>query len=59
MDKISLTLPDGKKDEIKYITSLTGESINTFISRAINILLAHEKKYTAPQKRKPRLTPIE
>lgn len=35
-DRINLTLPKGKKDEIKAHAESKGESVNAFINRAID-----------------------
>lgn len=35
-DRINLTVPKGKKDEIKAHAEAQGESTNAFINRAIN-----------------------
>ena len=34
-DRINLTMPKGRKDEIKAHASARGESVNAFINRAI------------------------
>lgn len=36
LDRVSLALPKGKKDIIKSHAEKMGESVNKFISRAIN-----------------------
>lgn len=36
LDRISVALPKGKKDEIKAHAESQGESMNQFIGRAIN-----------------------
>lgn len=38
-DRISLMLPKGKKEEIQQRTAGSGESVNAFIKRAIDLLL--------------------
>lgn len=38
-DRISLMLPKGKKDEIQKKIANSGESVNAFIKRAIDLLL--------------------
>lgn len=38
-DRISLMLPKGKKEEIQKRTAESGESVNAFIKRAIDLLL--------------------
>ena len=35
-DRINLTLPKGRKDEIKAHAESRGESVNAFINRAID-----------------------
>lgn len=35
-DRINLTVPKGKKDEIKAYAESKGESVNAFINRAID-----------------------
>lgn len=36
LDRISVALPKGKKDEIKAHAEIKGESMNAFIARAID-----------------------
>lgn len=36
LDRISIALPKGKKDQIKTFAESKGESVNGFINRAIN-----------------------
>lgn len=38
-DRISLMLPKGKKEEIQKRIAQSGESVNAFIKRAIDLLL--------------------
>lgn len=38
VDRVNLTMPKGRKDEIKAHAAAQGESVNSFINRAI----AHE-----------------
>lgn len=40
-DRIELTVPKGRKDEIKIFASAQGESVNSFISRLINEALGN------------------
>lgn len=35
-DRMELTLPKGRKDELKSIAAANGESVNAFISRLVN-----------------------
>ena len=35
-DRVNLTMPKGKKEEIKNHAEQNGESVNAFINRAIN-----------------------
>lgn len=35
-DRINLTVPKGKKEEIKAVADSCGESVNAFINRAID-----------------------
>ena len=42
-DRINLTLPRGKKAEIQEHARAKGESVNAFITRAINQTLENEK----------------
>ena len=42
-DRINLTLPRGKKAEIQEHAQAKGESVNAFITRAINQTLENEK----------------
>lgn len=36
LDRINLTVPKGRKDEIKAHATAQGESVNAFINRAID-----------------------
>lgn len=36
LDRVSIALPKGKKDEIKAAALAAGESVNAFIARAID-----------------------
>lgn len=40
-DRIELTVPKGRKDEIKIFASAQGESVNSFINRLINEALGN------------------
>ena len=42
-DRINLTLPKGKKDEIKAHAESKGESVNAFINRAIDNQMERDK----------------
>ena len=42
-DRINLTVPKGKKDEIKDHAESRGESVNGFINRAIDTVIQQEK----------------
>lgn len=42
-DRISLLVPQGKKDIIKQQAALNGESVNSFINRAIDAELDRMK----------------
>ena len=35
LDRINLTMPKGRKEELKAHAAAQGESVNTFINRAI------------------------
>lgn len=35
LDRLSIALPKGRREEIKLFTAARGESVNAFISRAI------------------------
>lgn len=38
-DRINLTVPKGKKEIIQSAAKASGESVNAFINRAINLLM--------------------
>ena len=42
-DRINLTVPKGKKDEIKDHAESRGESVNGFINRAIETVIQQDK----------------
>ena len=42
-DRINLVVPKGKKDLIKEHSITMGESVNSFINRAINEQMARDK----------------
>lgn len=41
-DRINVTMPKGRKDEIKAHASARGESVNAFINRAIEETMGRE-----------------
>lgn len=41
-DRINLTMPKGRKDEIKAHAESRGESVNSFINRAIDETMERE-----------------
>lgn len=41
-DRINLTVPKGKKDQIKAYADAHGESVNGLINRAIDMLMEQE-----------------
>lgn len=41
-DRIDLTLPKGDKERIKEHAAAQGESVNSFIQRAINEAIEHD-----------------
>lgn len=43
-DRVNLTLPKGKKEEIKEHAERRGESVNGFINRAIDGQIERDKK---------------
>lgn len=43
-DRINLVVPKGNKDIIKEHASTKNESINSFINRAINVTMKHDKE---------------
>lgn len=42
-DRISVTVPQGKRDQIKAHAESQGESVNGFINRAIDETMEREK----------------
>ena len=42
-DRVNLTVPKGKKEKIQKHTEKTGESVNSFINRAIDETMDREK----------------
>lgn len=43
-DRINLTVPKGRKDEIQAFAAQTGESTNGFINRAISETMERDRK---------------
>lgn len=43
-DRVNLTMPKGQKDIIKAHAEKKGESVNSFINRAINEIMEREKE---------------
>ena len=41
-DRVNLTMPKGRKDEIKAHAEKSGESVNAFINRAIDETMERE-----------------
>lgn len=58
-DRINLTVPKGRKDEIQAFAAQTGESVNGFINRAIGEAMGEspQKPAGAPQGMRAILTP--
>lgn len=48
LDRINLTVPKGRKDEIKAHATAQGESVNAFINRAIEEAMERDKADTGP-----------
>ena len=46
LDRISVAMPKGKKDEIKAHAERQGESVNAFVNRAIDETMERDKKET-------------
>ncbi len=42
LDRISIALPKGRKEEIKAHAAAHGESVNAFIARAIDAAIARD-----------------
>lgn len=47
-DRINVTLPKGRKDELKVHAAGRGESVNAFIVRAINAQLEADSRDQSP-----------
>lgn len=45
-DRLEITMPKGKKDEIKTHAERQGESVNGFVTRAICETMERDKKET-------------
>lgn len=45
-DRVNLTLPKGRKDEIKAHAESMNESVNGFITRAIDETISRDKENT-------------
>lgn len=45
-DRVNLTLPKGRKDEIKAHAEERSESVNAFITRAIDETISRDKENT-------------
>ena len=43
LDRISVALPKGKKDEIKAAAAIHGETMNQYVKTAIDQRLEHDK----------------
>ena len=58
-DRINLTVPKGRKEEIQAFAAVTGESVNGFINRAIGEAMGEspQKPSDAPQGAGAILTP--
>lgn len=44
VDRVNLTMPKGKKDEIKAHAEAQGESVNGFINRAIDNQISQDRR---------------
>lgn len=44
LDRVSVALPKGKKEEIKKVAEKHGESLNAFINRAISETIERERE---------------
>ena len=43
-DRVNLTMPKGKKEDIQAHVAQRGESVNAFINRAIDEAMARDRK---------------
>ena len=48
LDRISVALPKGKKDEIKAAAAIHGETMNQYAKTAIDQRLEHDRPATDP-----------
>lgn len=48
LDRISVALPKGKKDEIKAAAAIHGETMNQYVKTAIDQRLEHDRPATGP-----------
>ena len=48
LDRISVALPKGKKDEIKAAAAIHGETMNQYVKTAIDQRLEHDRPATYP-----------
>lgn len=46
LDRISVALPKGKKDEIKAAAAIHGETMNQYVKTAIDQRLEHDRPAT-------------
>lgn len=44
LDRVNLTMPKGKKNSVKEIAESNGESLNSFINRAIDMAIVFQHK---------------
>lgn len=51
-DRINLTVAKGRKDELKAHAEAMGESVNSFINRAIGEAMERDLQKFAPQSQK-------
>lgn len=54
LDRINLTVPKGRKEQIKAHSEATGESVNSFINRAIQETIERDKAAAETQATPPR-----
>lgn len=48
-DRVNVTMPKGRKDEIKAHATAQGESVNAFINRAIDNQMERDNAAQGPQ----------
>lgn len=48
-DRMELTLPKGRKEELKAIAAANGESVNAFVSRLVNEAIEAHSKQNTPE----------